>query len=167
MIQIVIVIAMADNGVIGNAGGIPWQLPDDLRRFKAATLGKPCIMGRKTWDSLPKKPLPGRRNIVVTRDSAWRAEGAETAQSLEDALAQAKSEAPAEIMVIGGAEIYREALPLASRIQLTEVHEFPDGDTRFFFDRSAWIETAREDLSTPSGQRYSFVKLERSNPSRS
>jgi len=116
MIHISLILAMADNGVIGNKGGIPWRLPEDMRRFKALTLGKPNIMGRKTWESLPKKPLPGRANIIVTRDRNYSAQGATVVASIEEALGRAKAENPEEVMVIGGAEIYRAALPLATPI---------------------------------------------------
>ena len=148
-----LVVARADNGIIGKGGALPWRLPDDLRRFKQLTLGKPVVMGRKTWESLPKKPLPGRENIVVTRDPGFRAEGAVVVHSLDEALARAAD----EICVIGGVEIFREALPRATRIHLTEVHADVDGDTRMpGFDPAAWRETAREDHES-----YSYVTLER------
>src|SRR5215472_7057643 len=105
--MITLILAIADNGVIGRNGAIPWRIGDDLKRFKRLTVGKPVVMGRKTWDSLPKKPLPERTNIVITRQPGWEAEGAIAASSLEDALAKAVQ--AAEVMVIGGAEIYREA----------------------------------------------------------
>jgi dihydrofolate reductase len=154
---ITLVVAAARNGVIGKDGAIPWRLSDDLKRFKALTLGHSVVMGRKTWDSLPPKnrPLPGRRNIVVTRDAGWRSEGAE-ALSLDQALGQG-----GEIFVIGGGEIYRAALPKADRIELTEVHRDFDGDAVFTFDRSVWREVARQDHQTPEGLAYSFVTLER------
>ena len=140
--EIVLVVAVADNGVIGSEGTMPWHLPADLRRFKALTMGKPMIMGRKTFESLPGL-LPGRRHIVLTRDPAWSEEGAEVAHSPEAAIALAN--AP-HIAVIGGAEIYRQFLPHADRIEWTEVMAEPEGDTRFpDFDRSQWIETAREE----------------------
>lgn len=161
MIHISLILAMADNGVIGNKGGIPWRLPEDMRRFKTLTLGKPNIMGRKTWESLPKKPLPGRANIIVTRDRNYHAEGATVVATIEEALGRAKAENPEEIMVIGGAEIYRAALPLATRIHLTEVHAAIQGDTTFSFDRPGWNETFREDHTTDEGLAYSFVGLER------
>jgi dihydrofolate reductase len=151
--SITLILARAENGIIGKDGAIPWHISDDLKRFKALTLGKTVVMGRKTWDSLPKKPLPGRRNIVVTRDADWRAEGAEN-MSLDTALAQP------DIFVIGGAEIYREALARADRIELTQVHKVFDGDARFDFDLKAWREIAREDHATPEGLRYSYVTLE-------
>lgn len=155
------ILAMARNGIIGNKGGIPWRLPDDMRRFKTLTLGKPCIMGRKTWESLPKKPLAGRTNIVITRDRNYRAEGATAVTTVEEALSCAKVERPDEIMVIGGAEIYRAALPKATRIHLTEIHADVEGDTVFAFDRKGWVESAREDRKTEDGLSYSFVTLER------
>lgn len=139
--QIVLVVAVADNGVIGVEGGMPWRISADFRRVKALTMGKPLVMGRKTFDSLPGI-LPGRRHIVITRDATWQATGAERADSLEQALELAN--AP-EIIIFGGAQIYAQALPLADRIELTEVHVAPDGDTRFpDFDRSEWTETFRE-----------------------
>jgi dihydrofolate reductase len=114
-------------------------------------------MGRKTWDSLPRKPLPGRVNIVVTRQVEWRAEGAVTAVSLDEAMAGVTGTA----MVIGGADIYRAFLPLASRIELTEVHQDFEGDAKFEFDRTGWRESLREDHVTPEGLRYSYVTLVR------
>lgn len=161
MSHIALVVAMAANGVIGADGKIPWRIPEDMRHFKAVTLGKPCIMGRKTWESLPKKPLPSRTNIVVTRDRQFRAEGALTAGAPDAAIELAKTLGPDEIMIIGGAAIYQAALPQAARIHLTDVHgDFP-GDARFAFDRSNWRETARATHATPEGLRYSFVTLER------
>ncbi|HEX3673906.1 MAG TPA: dihydrofolate reductase [Rhizomicrobium sp.] len=156
--RITLVLAVAQNGVIGMRGAIPWRIADDMKRFKALTMGKPIVMGRKTWDSLPRKPLPGRTNIVVTRDPNWRAEGAAVAHSLDEALARDDE----EIAVIGGAEIYRAALPRADVIELTEVHADFDGDAHMPpFDPAQWRETAREDHATPDGLRYSYVRLER------
>src|SRR5689334_25110054 len=120
--DIVLVVAIADNDVIGNANRIPWRIADDMKRFKALTIGKPMIVGRKTYESFPKRPLQGRTNIIVTRDRAYRAEGAVVVHSLEDALARARSESPSEIVVAGGADVYAQALPHAARIELTEVH---------------------------------------------
>ena len=157
MSDITLVLAAAENGVIGAKGAIPWRLPDDMKRFKALTMGKPVVMGRKTWDSLPKKPLPGRVNVVVTRQKDWRGEGAVTAGS----LGQATTDTSGTVMVIGGAEIYERALPLASRIELTEVHRAFDGDAKFHLDRSGWKETFREDHVTQDGLRYSYVTLTR------
>jgi dihydrofolate reductase len=158
---IALVVAIADNGVIGRNGALPWRIPADMKHFKAVTFGKPCIMGRKTWDSLPKKPLPGRINIVVTRDRSFAAEGAVVAHTLDEALTRAGSEGLEEMAIIGGAELYRAALPQATRIHLTEVHGNFDGDAMFAFDRKGWYETVREESVTPDGLRYSFVTLER------
>jgi dihydrofolate reductase len=159
---IVLVLARADNGVIGDQGKIPWRIPDDMKRFKALTVGLPIIMGRKTWDSLPKKPLPGRTNIVLTRDPRWQASGAIAVHSFADALARARSDNPSAIAVIGGAGVYREALPQATRIELTEVHTDAKGDTRLAsFDRQVWRETARTEHVTPDGLRYSYVTMVR------
>lgn len=118
-------LARADNGAIGHEGKMPWHLPADLKRFKAMTMGQPMIMGRKTFESFPS-PLPGRRHIVLTRDAAWHAAGAEVAHSVVEALALA---GPGDVAIIGGAEVYALFLPLAQRIELTEVHLSPQGDT--------------------------------------
>ena len=157
MSEIVLVVAIADNGVIGNKGALPWHISDDLKRFKALTIGHTIVMGRKTWDSLPRKPLPGRVNVVVTRQKDWWAEGAVTANSLGAATAGTSG----TVMVIGGAEIYERALPMATRIELTEVHRAFVGDARFEFDRTGWTETARKSHVTPEGLRYSYVTLTR------
>ncbi len=162
MTAISFVLARADNGVIGNKGAIPWRIPEDMRRFKALTMGNPIVMGRKTWDSFPKKPLPGRTNIVITRDSTWHAEGAVAVHSLDEALARARAENPAEIAVIGGADIWHLALPHATRIHLTEVHTAPEGDVMMpALDAAVWREAAREDKQAADGLRYSYVTLER------
>jgi dihydrofolate reductase len=159
MSAVSLVVAIADNGVIGDRGRIPWRIADDMKFFRAVTMGKPCIMGRKTWDSLPKKPLTGRTNIVVTRDRAFRGEGAVVVHSLDEAFARCAG--ADEIAIIGGADIYAAALPRATRIHLTEVHRNVEGDARFAFDRSLWRETAREDRTTSEGLAFSFVTLER------
>lgn len=153
--MITLVVAAARNGVIGKDGAIPWRLPEDLKRFKALTLGHTVVMGRKTWDSLPAKnrPLPGRRNVVVTRDPHWQADGAER-MALKDALA-------GDAFVIGGAEIYHAALARAGRIELTEVKADFDGDAVFAFDRTGWREVAREEHVSADGLAYDFVTLER------
>jgi dihydrofolate reductase len=161
MTTLTLILARADNGVIGAGGGLPWRLPDDLRRFKQLTLGKPCIMGRKTWDSLPRKPLPGRTNIVVTRNAAFAAPGAVAARSFDEAVALAEKESPPEIMVIGGADIFAAALPRAARIHLTEVHAAPQGDVHLPpFPPREWRETARENPEPG----VSYVVLERLAP---
>ena len=154
--MITLVLAMAENGVIGKDGAIPWRIADDLKRFKQLTLGKTVVMGRKTWDSLPRKPLPERRNVVLTRDLGWRAPDAVVAFLPDDVLHTAGND---EMMIIGGAEIYRMFLPRADRIELTEVHRAFDGEARFAFDRSQWREAARENHVTPDGLAYSYVTL--------
>lgn len=155
--KIILILARADNGVIGDDGAIPWHLPADLRHFKSLTQGKPMIMGRKTFESLPGL-LPGRRHIVLTRDSDWEAEGAEVAGSVEEALKIAN--AP-QIAVIGGAEIYRLFLPKADRIALTEVYKDVKGDTVIdSFDPEIWQEHERETHEPKDGKPgYSFVML--------
>lgn len=154
--MITLVLAMAENGVIGKDGAIPWRIADDMKRFKALTLGKPVIMGRKTWDSLPRKPLPGRTNIVVTRNNGWSAPGAERATLPLDIGFITSSN---DLMIIGGAEIYNLFLPNADRIELTEVHRAFEGDAHFDFDRSGWREVARESHKTPDELAYSYVTL--------
>jgi dihydrofolate reductase len=146
------VVAVARNGVIGREGGLPWHISSDLKRFKEITMGKPVIMGRKTWESLPRKPLPGRQNIVISRDKAFVADGAERATGPEQALALSWG-AP-EVAVIGGGEIYRLFWPYVARLYLTEVDLDVDGDTRFpALDPSEWTEVARE--VHPRGERDS------------
>lgn len=158
--EITLVLARAANGVIGADGKMAWHLPADLRRFKQITMGRPMIMGRKTFDSLPAI-LEGRRHIVLTRDREWQDEGAEPVATIEEALKLAN--AP-HVMVIGGAEIYRLFLPLADRIELTEVALEPRGDAIIDYPASAdWNETAREDHPADDAGRpaYSFVTLTR------
>lgn len=149
-------LARAQNGVIGRDGGLPWKLPADLKRFKAQTMGRPMIMGRKTFESFPA-PLPGRRHIVLTRDPSWQAAGAEVAVTVEEALALAGNDAA----VIGGAEIFALFLPLATRIELTEVHIAAEGDVAVP-PFTGWCETGREDYPALDGRpAYSFVTLAR------
>jgi dihydrofolate reductase len=163
--RISIVAAIARNGVIGCNNGIPWRLQDDLKRFKQLTSGHPVIMGRRTFESilaLSGKPLPGRENIVVTRSGACAPAGCRVVRSLEAALAQAGG--ASEAFVIGGAEIYALALPLAQRLYLTEIDAEFEGDTVFpCFDRAAWSEIAREPHGpmAESGLRYDFAVYER------
>ncbi|WP_349434844.1 dihydrofolate reductase [Pararhizobium sp. A13] len=132
--KVTIVVAVSSNGVIGRDGGLPWHLPTDLKRFKALTLGKPVIMGRKTWASIGR-PLPGRPNIVISRDPDFRAEGATAVRSLEEAVTLARQQARAlgvdEVCVIGGGEIYRQAIGAADILHITEVAAEVGGDTRF------------------------------------
>ena len=148
--EIVFVVARAENGVIGKDGGLPWHLPQDLKRFKALTMGAPMIMGRKTFESLPKL-LPGRRHIVLTR-SNWQAEGVEVARSVDGALSLVSEP---RVSVVGGAEIFRLFEPLADRVELTEVHGRPEGDT-VMPPFAGWRDAAREDQ-----EGYSFVTLVR------
>lgn len=158
--EITLILARASNGVIGANGKMPWHLPADLRRFKQITMGRPMIMGRKTFDSLPAI-LEGRRHIVLTRDPEWQDEGAEPVATIEEALRLAN--AP-HVMVIGGAEIYRLFLPLADRIELTEVAIEPEGDAAIDYPAAAdWNEAAREDHPADDAGRpaYSFVTLTR------
>lgn len=161
-VPISLVVARARNGVIGDRGRIPWHISEDMRRFKALTMGKPVVMGRKTWNSLPKKPLPGRTNIVVTRDRAFAAEGAVVVHSMDDALARAAAENPGEIMIAGGAKIYAAALPRATRVHLTEVDGDFEGDAFMPpFDPAIWRELSRETSKTQDGLNYAYVTLER------
>jgi dihydrofolate reductase len=147
LMEIVLIVAVADNGVIGADGAIPWRLKTDLQRFKALTSGKPVVMGRKTFLSL-RRPLPGRTNIVMTRDMDFRAPGAVVMTSLDHALAVAKGDAlrrfVTEIAVIGGAEIYAQWMGQADRLEVTEVHASPAGETRLApIDMTVWEEVAR------------------------
>ena len=145
MSRIAFVVAVSKNGVIGRDGGLPWRISADLKRFKQITMGKPVIMGRKTWESLPKMPLPGRTNIVITRQADYEARGAQVASDVDAALKIAEAERPEEIAVIGGGEIFRMFLPLAHRIYLSEVDLTVAGDT--FFPRLEpvqWRETSSE-----------------------
>jgi len=158
---ITLVVARAENGVIGRDGGLPWHLPDDLRHFKAVTMGTPMVMGRKTFESLPGL-LPGRRHIVLTRNPAWRADGAETAADVAGAIEVAG--AP-RLSVIGGAEVFRLFLPLADRVELTEVHSRPEGDTFLpGFDPRHWKPLGRDAHPARDGQpAFSFITLGRKN----
>ena len=156
-----LILARAANGVIGNNTTLPWHLPEDLAHFKRHTLGCPVIMGRKTWDSLPPKfrPLPGRLNRVVTRQSDWQTQGAQAAASLQDALAQCGN-AP-DAWVIGGAQIYAQALALAHSVVVTEIDLHPQGDAFAPELGSPWRETRRESHVSATGLAYSFVNYQR------
>lgn len=161
--NVAIYVAIAKNGVIGRDGGLPWRLSTDLKRFKAGTMGKPIVMGRKTWESFPKRPLPGRQNIVITRDADYRAEGADVVHSLDDALALARVRgrcAPGadEICIVGGGEIYNQALPVADTLHVTHVMAEPDGDTRFPpIDPAAWEQVSAEEI--PAGEKDSHATV--------
>jgi dihydrofolate reductase len=152
--EIVLYVARADNGVIGIDGSLPWKLLGDLARFKAMTMGKPMVMGRRTFESFPA-PLPGRRHIVLTRDRDWRAEGAEPVHAIDATIALAGD--ADELAVIGGAEVYALFLPRAHRIELTEVHRTPDGDTRMPPLGAGW----RVESRTIGGPDFDYVSLRR------
>lgn len=158
--EIVFYLARADNGVIGRDGHLPWRLPADLRRYKAKTMGKPMVMGRRTFESLGG-PLPGRRHIVLTRSPDWSAEGAEVARDKAEALALA-GDVP-EVAIVGGTEIFRMFLPEADRVELTEVHLDAKGDTFMPpFAPEDWEEAWREDHPAEEGRpAFSFVQLVR------
>ena len=152
---------MAENGVIGRGDALPWRIPNDLKHFKSITMGKPIIMGRRTWDSLGRI-LPGRPHIVLSRDPNFAVDGVSSAHSLENALTIAEGLTEHEIMIIGGAEIYRAALCCVKCIYLTEIHRSIPGDTFFpQFNRDAWIEMERQGpfQDEQSGLTYSFVTL--------
>ena len=157
MSRLHLIFARAANGVIGKDGSLPWHLPEDLAQLKRVTMGHPVIMGRKTWDSLPPKfrPLPGRINIVVTRQPDWIAQGALRAGSIEDALALTPQDADA--WVLGGAEIYRQALPMAHTAQVTEIEADFDGDAHAPQLGSQWKEIRRERHTAANGLTFSFV----------
>lgn len=162
--EVSIIAIVARNGAIGRSGDQPFHIREDFQRFKALTMGRPIVMGRRTFEALPKGALPGRRNIVVTRNASWTAEGVETAPTLEDAIALGAS-ASDEVMIIGGGEIYRQALPLATQLYLTEVDaDVVDADTFFpSFDRDAWqiIEESPRQTDPRSGATYRFVTYRR------
>jgi dihydrofolate reductase len=152
--EFVFYVARSDNNIIGRDGGLPWHLPEDLKHFKKLTMGKPMVMGRKTFASLPGL-LPGRRHIVLTRDTGWTSEGAEVAHDAEQAI-QLAGDVP-ELAVIGGAEIFALFMPRAKRIELTEVHRTIEGDVRMPPLGSGWRVTARE----MGGPDFDFVTLRR------
>ena len=159
-----LILARAANGVIGLNNTLPWHLPEDMAHFKRTTLGCPVIMGRKTWDSLPPKfcPLPGRLNVVVTRQPDWRADGALAAHSLQEARALCPPDSDA--WVIGGADIYAQALPLASTAVVTEIDADFDGDAFAPKFGTQWTETAREHHTSAGGLKFSFVTYRQSHP---
>jgi dihydrofolate reductase len=161
-VTVALVAAVARGGVIGRDSGIPWRLPEDVARFRELTTGHAVVMGRKTWDSIPDRfrPLPERRNVVVTRNPAWHAEGAERVSSVEDALELLEDEGHA--FVIGGAEIYAAALPLADELLLTEIERDVEGDTFFpDWDREAFEVVSREERVSQDGIPFAFVTYHR------
>lgn len=158
--RISLIVAMGENRVIGADNRMPWHLPADLKRFRQITMGKPMLMGRKTYESIGR-PLPGRKNIILTSNPDYHAPGCVVVHSLEQAFQAADAE---ELMVIGGSALYRECLPVAERLYLTQIHREFAGDTFFpEFDRAAWREVAREAIEADpdSGLSYSFLVLER------
>ncbi len=159
--RVAVIAAVAGNGVIGRGNGLIWHLPADLAHFKRVTLGHPILMGRKTWESIGR-PLPGRRNIVISRDPGYIARGAESAGSLQQALALC-TDVP-EVFVVGGAQIYAEALPLAQQLWLTEIHAEPQGDARFpAWNRADFIEASRDPHPAQGDlPAFDFVLYERS-----
>ncbi len=161
--EIALIYARAANGVIGKDGTMPWHLPEDLAHFKQLTHGSPVIMGRKTWDSLPPRfrPLPGRTNIVVTRQENWNEMGAQRSSSMREALQIAEQSNPATVWVIGGAQIYAQALPLAQRVEVTEIAQDFAGDAFAPELGPEWQETARETHTSASGMAFAFVRYER------
>jgi dihydrofolate reductase len=156
-----LIYASASNGVIGKGNALPWHLPEDLAHFKRTTLGCPVIMGRKTWDSLPPKfrPLPGRINIVVSRDGEWSANGALAATSIQAALARCKPSSDA--WVIGGAQVYAQALPLATTVVVTEIARAYEGDAFAPALGPEWVETRREPHAAENGLLFAFVTYSR------
>lgn len=159
--RLCLIVAQGENRAIGKDNRMPWHLPEDLQHFKRVTMGKPIIMGRKTFESIGR-PLPGRTNIVITRQKDWQAEGVQAVASLEAAIERAAAEAPEEIMVIGGAQIYQASLPLAERVYLTQVHETFEGDAFFPELDDSWKEIKRvTEVSQSCGIRYSFLLVDR------
>lgn len=161
--RISIIAAVTRDGGLGHKGNLLYRISDDMKHFKAVTMGKPIIMGRKTFESFPKGALPGRRNIVVTRNASYNAPGIEIATSLDEAINM--TAASDEAMIIGGGEIYRQAMPHASRIYLTQIDaDYPDADTRFpEIDATRWDVTQQSEAATDprSGVNYRFVTLDR------
>jgi dihydrofolate reductase len=156
---ITLVVAASENNVIGRDGGLPWDLPNDMRHFKEITIGHTVVMGRKTYSSIGR-PLPDRRNIIVTRQDDFRVEGCEIVHSLEEAFALSEEAASEEVCVIGGGEIYAQALPFASRIELTRVHITIDGDTFFpKFSEDSWEEINREEHEEDDDHIYPYTFL--------
>lgn len=160
--HLALVVARAKNGVIGREGALPWRLKSDLALFKQVTMGKPIVMGRKTWDSLPKKPLPGRLNLVLSRDGSFEPKGAVACERFDEALQIAREQAVEdgvdEVCVIGGTALFELALPRARRVYLTEVDAAPEGDAVFPpFDESQWIEIRNEAHPAAEGDDHGFV----------
>jgi dihydrofolate reductase len=164
-VTVSLVAAVARGGVIGRDGGIPWRIPEDMQRFRSLTMGHPVVMGRRTWESLPDqfRPLPGRGNVVVTRNPDWSAQGADRAGSIEEALDLVESES--QVFVIGGGEIYAAALPFADELVLTEIDAAVEGDTTFpSWHRGEFDEVERHEHVAEDGTRFAFVRYVRRAP---
>ncbi len=161
--EIALIYARAANGVIGHNGTMPWHLPEDLAHFKQLTQGHPVIMGRKTWDSLPARfrPLPGRSNIVITRQDNWHEIGTQRASSMRESLLFAEQTGSTTAWIMGGAQIYAQALPLATRIEMTEIAQDFAGDAHAPTLGPEWLETARTSHVAANGLPYHFVTLRR------
>lgn len=162
--RISLVVAAARNGVIGRDGALPWHLPEDLKRFKALTLGKPILMGRKTWDSLPRRPLPGRDNLVLSNAlPPGERDGAHWFTALDDALGWCRTQGAPELCVIGGAALFRETLPLADTVHLTRIEAEVDGDTHLPPLGDGWIEAEAGPPTHENGLSHRFVELTRTS----
>jgi dihydrofolate reductase len=171
MISITLMVAIAENGVIGQGNAIPWRLKSDMQRLKALTMGKPIVMGRKTFESFPRRPLPGRTNIVITRNAGYQAAGAVVTTSFDQArdvaLGDALRRSVTEIAVLGGAEIYAQWMDVADRLEITEVHARPVGDTHFpAIDPAIWEEVARvrHSAAAEDSVDFSYVTYRRRSP---
>jgi dihydrofolate reductase len=171
MISIILIVAIAENGVIGQGNAIPWRLKSDMQRLKALTMGKPIVMGRKTFESFPRRPLPGRTNIVITRNAGYQAAGAVVTTSFDQArdvaLGDALRRSVTEIAVLGGAEIYAQWMDAADRLEITEVHARPVGDTHFpAIDPAIWEEVARvrHPAAAEDSVDFSYVTYRRCGP---
>lgn len=163
--KVSLVAAVARDGVIGRDNAIPWHIPEDARRFRALTMGHPVVMGRRTWDSLPERfrPLPGRRNVVVSRNPDWHADGAERATSFDDALRLLQGEP--QVFVVGGASLYAEALAVADELLVTEIDAKVEGDVFFPpWDRATFREESREPHVSEAGVAFAFVTYRRQRP---
>jgi dihydrofolate reductase len=154
-------VACAQGRVIGQDNRLPWHLPEDLRHFRQTTLGRAIIMGRRTWDSIGR-PLPGRTTVVLSRQPAWQAPGCLHADSLEKAIALARAHCPGEVFVVGGEAVYREALPMASRVLMTEIALSVPGDAHFpALDPQAWVSLTRAEHTSATGIAYAIIDYRR------
>ncbi len=165
MVRVSIVVAIGKNREIGKGNTLLWHIPEDLKRFKALTLGHPCIMGRKTFESIVamiKKPLPGRTNVVITRDTSWKYDGVVSAHSVEDAIKKAKALDPEEVFIIGGAQIYESALPYTDRLYLTIIDDTKEADTYFPPYEHLFTKKLSEEIREHNGLKYIWVNLEKS-----